>query len=79
MAHKCDISGVSQQNGNRVSHAKNHTKHVFRANLQERRVFIPEENRFIRLKLTTRMIRTIDRLGITKVLKKYGLKLADLQ
>ena len=79
MAHRCVISGVSRQNGNRVSHAKNHTKHVFRANLQEKRIYVPEEKRFVRLKITTRMIRTIDRLGLAKALKNYGLTLADVQ
>ena len=79
MAHKCAISGVSRQTGNRVSHAKNRTRHVFRANIQEKRIYLAEEKRFIRLKLTTRMIRTIDRIGLAGALKKYGLTLADVQ
>ena len=78
MSHKCAISGVSQQNGNRVSHANNKTHHVFKANLQTKRVFIPSEKRYVRVKLSTRMIRTIDKLGIEATLKKYNVALADL-
>lgn len=78
MSHKCQISGVSRQSGHRVSHANNKSKHVFKANIQTRRVFIPEENRFLKLKLSTRIIRTIDKIGLKETLKKYNLKVADL-
>lgn len=78
MANRCAISGKSRQVGNRVSHAKNKTSHVFRGNIQSRKIFIPELGRSVRVKLSTRIIRTIDKLGLQGTLKKYGLKLADL-
>lgn len=78
MSHKCSISGVSRQNGHRVSHANNKTHHVFMSNLQTRRVFIPSEKRYVRLKLSTRMIRTIDKLGVEAALKKHGMTVKDL-
>jgi large subunit ribosomal protein L28 len=78
MSHKCKISGTSRQNGHRVSHANNKTHHVFMANLQTRRVFLPSEKRYVRVKLSTRMIRTIDKLGVEGALKKYGMTVADL-
>lgn len=78
MARRCTISGVSRQTGNRVSHAKNRTKHVFKANIQSRRVFVPSEGRYVRLNLSTRMIRTIDKLGLDKTLKKYKVDLKSL-
>ena len=78
MAHKCEISGVGRQTGHRVSHAKNKTKHVFLANLQNKRVYVPEEKRWMRLRVTTRMIRTIDKLGLKGTLKKFGITLADI-
>ena len=78
MARKCKISGVSRQSGNRVSHAKNRRRHVFKANIQPKKVFIPEENRTVKLRITTRMIRTIDKIGLRKTLKKHGLTLADI-
>ena len=78
MAHKCKISGTSRQHGHRVSHANNKTKHVFRANLQTRSLYIPEEKRTVRVKLSTRIIRTIDKIGLKETLKKFKITLADL-
>jgi large subunit ribosomal protein L28 len=48
------------------------------SNLQTRRVFIPSEKRYVRLKLSTRMIRTIDKLGVEAALKKHGMTVKDL-
>ena len=78
MGHACEFSGVSRQHGHRVSHANNKRKHVFRANLQTRRIYIPEEGRFIRVKISTRVIRTIDKIGLSGTLKKYNLSLKEL-
>ena len=78
MARRCQISGVSRQCGHRVSHAKNRRKHVFKANLQTKRLYVPEEKRYITLQLSTRMIRTIDKLGLQGTLKKYNVSLRDL-
>ncbi len=79
MAHKCKISGVSHQCGHRVSHANNKTKHVFRSNLQTKRIYVPEEGRYVRVKVSTRIIRTIDKLGLHKTMQRYGLTLSDLR
>ena len=78
MAHKCDISGKSRQHGHRVSHANNKTKHVFKGNLQRKRLFIPELSKFVTLKLSTRMIRTIDKIGIVAALRKHDMTVADI-
>lgn len=78
MSHKCKVSGKSRQNGHRVSHANNKTHHVFLSNLQTRRLFIPSEKRYVRVKLSTRMIRTIDKIGLEAALKKHGMTVADL-
>jgi large subunit ribosomal protein L28 len=78
MARKCQLSGKSHQHGNRVSHAKNRKRHIFKANIQTKRVFIAEENRFVRLRLSARMIRTIDKVGLNGALKMFGLSMADI-
>lgn len=78
MARKCAISGKSRQSGNRVSHAKNRSKHVFKANIQSKKIFVPEENKIVKLKVSTRMIRTIDKIGLKAALKKNGLSIADV-
>jgi large subunit ribosomal protein L28 len=78
MGRKCQISGVSRQSGHNVSHANNKTKRVFRANLQTKKIYVSELKKSIRLRLSTRMIRTIDRIGFTAALKKHNVTLAEL-
>ncbi|MCB0339050.1 MAG: 50S ribosomal protein L28 [Bdellovibrionales bacterium] len=78
MGRKCDISGSSRQSGNRVSHANNKSRHVFEGNIQSKRVYNPETQQFVRVRVSTRMIRTIDKLGLSEALRKYKVKLSDL-
>ena len=78
MARRCDISGVTHQNGNRVSHANNKTHHKFESNLQSKKLFVPEWGKTVRVRVSTRILRTIDKLGFSGALKKYKLTLADV-
>ncbi len=78
MSHKCQVSGKTGQFGHRVSHAKNKTKHLFLANLQTKRIWVPEEKKFVRVKVSTRIIRTIDKIGFVNTLRKYNLTTADI-
>ncbi|AGF48891.1 50S ribosomal protein L28 [Candidatus Kinetoplastidibacterium galati] len=68
MARVCQITGKAPMVGNNVSHANNKTKRRFLPNLQSRRFWIEEENKWIRLKVSTKAIRTIDKNGIKSVL-----------
>ena len=70
MARRDDITGKIAMNGYRSSKANNKTKHRFHLNLQKRRFYIPEEDRWITLKVTAKTLRTINKNGITAVLKK---------
>jgi len=54
--------------GNNVSHANNKTKRRFLPNLQSRRFWVESENRWIRLRVSTHALRTIDKVGIDVVL-----------
>ena len=65
MARVCQITGKKTQSGFNVSHANNKTKRKFYPNLQTKKFFIPEENRWIVLKLATSAIRTITKNGIS--------------
>ncbi|MFU8811446.1 MAG: 50S ribosomal protein L28 [Balneolaceae bacterium] len=69
MARKDDITGKAALNGYRSSKANNKTKHKFQLNLQKRRFFIPEEDRWVTLKVSAKTLRTINKKGITAVLK----------
>lgn len=60
--------------GNNVSHANNRTKRRFYPNLQKKRFFIPEEDKWITLKLSAKAIKTINKHGITSVLKEAKAK-----
>ncbi len=68
MAKVCRITGKGPMVGNNVSHANNKTKRRFLPNLQSRRFWIESENRWIRLRVSTAALRTIDKLGIEVVL-----------
>jgi len=70
MARVCQITGKRPQVGNNVSHANNKTKRRFYPNLQTKRFFVPEENKWITLKLCTKAIKTINLKGISLVLKE---------
>jgi large subunit ribosomal protein L28 len=70
MARVCQITGKRTRVGNNVSHANNKTKRKFFPNLQTKRFFLQEENRWITLKVSVSAIRTINKNGISAVLKK---------
>lgn len=74
MARVCEVTGKKPAKGWNVSHSNNHTKRRFNINLQTKRFFIPEENKWITLKLTTRAIRTINKKGLKAVLKEAGIR-----
>jgi large subunit ribosomal protein L28 len=74
MARVCQITGKRPQSGNNVSHANNKTKRRFYPNLQKKRFFIPEDNSWITLKLSAKAIKTINKNGISAVLKDAKAK-----
>lgn len=70
MSRVCQVTGKRPTTGNNVSHANNKTKRRFLPNLQTHRFWVEGENRFVTLRLSTRGMRTIDKLGIEVVLTK---------
>ncbi len=68
MAKKCQVTGKKPMSGNNVSHANNKTRRRFEPNLQSHRFWVPSEGRWVRLRVTARGIKTIDKLGIERVL-----------
>ena len=70
MSKVCDLTGKKPQVGNNVSHSNIKTKRRFNPNLQKKRFYIPEEDKWITLKVSTSAIRTINKNGISSVLKK---------
>lgn len=71
MSHKCDVTGKSRLVGNLVSHANNHSKMVQRANVQKKRVFVPELGKWVVARVSANGLRTISKIGAFTAL---GLK-----
>ncbi|NBV12599.1 MAG: 50S ribosomal protein L28 [Sphingobacteriia bacterium] len=69
MSRVCQITGKKAMTGNNVSHANNKTKRRFNPNLQSKRFYIPEEDRWVTLRVSTSAIKTISKKGIFNVLK----------
>jgi len=70
MARRDDITGKRPLNGYRSSKSNNKTKHRFHLNLQKKKFYLPEEDRWVTLKVTAKTLRTINKKGISAVLKK---------
>jgi large subunit ribosomal protein L28 len=70
MSKICEITGKKVITGNNVSHSNVRTKRKFYPNLQRKRFYIPEEDKWITLDVSTAGIRTINRKGITTALKE---------
>lgn len=73
-----DITGVRRKIANQVSHSNIKTKRWQLPNLQERRLFVPELKRFVRIMVSTRDLRTIDRLGLAAYASAHGIDLTRL-
>ncbi|MCH8558519.1 MAG: 50S ribosomal protein L28 [Balneolia bacterium] len=72
MSRRDDITGSKALNGYRSSKANNKTKHLFHLNLQKRKFYVPELDKWVTLKVTSKTLRTINKNGIYSVLKKHG-------
>lgn len=74
MARTCDITGKKMMVGHKVSHSNKKSLKHFYPNLQTKKFFIPGENRWVTIKVTTSVLRTINKNGIDAVLKDYRAK-----
>jgi large subunit ribosomal protein L28 len=78
MARVCEVTGKKPMVGNNVSHANNKTKRRFLPNLQRRRFWLENENRWINLRLSNAALRTIDKKGIDVVVAEMRLQGKDI-
>jgi len=69
MSRRCQITGKGPITGNNVSHAHNRSKRRFLPNLQKKRIWVQELNRFVTLKLSTKAIKNISKNGTSEVAK----------
>ena len=69
MSRVCQVTGKRPMSGNNVSHAQNKTRRRFLPNLHTQRFWLESEERFIKLKVSRKGLRIIDKLGIEQVVK----------
>jgi len=74
MSRVCELTGKRAMSGNNVSHALNRTRRKFNVNLVKKRFYIPEEDKWITLKVSTSILKTINKKGISAVLKEARSK-----
>jgi large subunit ribosomal protein L28 len=72
---RSEITGKRRMHAHNVSHSNIKTLRWQHVNVQKRRVWVPEFQRFITLKLTTRDLRTIDKIGLLAFAKQHGQSL----
>ena len=78
MSRVCKLTGKRPLAGNHVSHAHNKTKRRQLPNLQSKRLFVRELNRWVRVRISTRAIKSIDKKGLMPYLRETGLTLKDI-
>lgn len=71
MSRICDLTGKATMVGNRVSHSNAKTKRKFYPNLHMKRFYLPDEDRWITLKVSTSAIKTINKIGITEAISRF--------
>ncbi|MCU0423234.1 MAG: 50S ribosomal protein L28 [Bacteroidia bacterium] len=67
----CDLTGKRALVGNNVSHSNRKTKRRFYPNLKDKKFYIPEEDMWINLRVSTKAIKTINKIGVTNALRKW--------
>ena len=77
MSQVCQVTGKRPVAGNRISHANNKTKRVFKPNIHVKRFWLPSENRWIKLRVSAKGMKIINKKGIDTVvaeIRKKGVK-----
>ncbi|MFZ9737581.1 MAG: 50S ribosomal protein L28 [Prochlorotrichaceae cyanobacterium] len=75
MSRRCQLTGKKANNAYAVSHSHRRTKKLQQVNLQEKRVWWEEENRWVKLKLSTKAIKTLQRKSLSQFAKDEGIDL----
>lgn len=76
MSRKCELTGKKANNAYAVSHSMRHTKKLQQANLQTKRLWWAEGKRWVKLRLSTRAIKTLEQKGLAAMAKEAGIDLS---
>ena len=74
MSRVCELTGKRALFGNNVSHALNRTRRRFNVNLLKKRLYIPEEDKWVTLKISAAALKTINKIGISAAIKEAKSK-----
>lgn len=74
MARRCQVTGIGPKSGHSISHAHNKSKRRFLPNLQKKRIWVKELNRFVTIKLSAKALRTIAKNGTGEIAKMVQAK-----
>jgi large subunit ribosomal protein L28 len=75
MSRKCELTGKKANNAFAISHSHRRTKKLQEVNLQEKRIWWSQGNRWVRLRLSTKAIKTLEQKGLTAMAKEAGIDL----
>jgi large subunit ribosomal protein L28 len=75
MSRVCQLTGKKANNAFAISHSHRRTKKLQQVNLQWKRIWWAEGNRFVRLRLSTQALRTLERKGLVAMAKEAGIDL----
>lgn len=78
MSRKCKLTGKKPMSGNNVPFSLKKTKRRFMPNIQTKNIYVPELDRSVRIKMSVRAMRTVDKIGLMAYLNKQGLSLKDV-
>lgn len=78
MSVKRKVTAAKPQFGNNVSFSQRKTRRQFKPNMQSKRIYSPELKRTVRIRVSVKELRTIDKIGLSAYLKMRGLKVQDL-
>ncbi|HUN23560.1 MAG TPA: 50S ribosomal protein L28 [Anaerolineales bacterium] len=78
MSQKCKLSGKAPSYGNNVPFSQKKTRRRWNINLQSKRIYVPELGRFVRLRVSTAAMRTVDKIGLMAYVRKQGLRIEDV-
>ena len=74
MSKVCQITGKAVITGNNVSKSNRHTRRTFEPNLQDKRFFVPSEDKWVKLRVSAKGIRIINKIGIEEAMKRAKSK-----
>ncbi len=74
MSRVCELTGKKALTGNRVSFSNKKNKRQFKVNLMKKRFYLPEEDKWLTLRVSTSALRNINKKGITEVVKQARKK-----